>query len=157
MLYSQFSSSECCSSQVRPLLVFVVLNVFYCEDHPFESIPRATLEHSKMQTVDNHIIHTTAPCAALSPIHSLWNVLIPVFVFFFFSIYLPWFLMLIVILIWACIFLPTDLMLNVEWCILRTCSLYSVAKPWLHQFSKGVLFLYEQKYTCTLRIIENML
>lgn len=77
--------------------------------------------------------------------------------FFFFSFYLPWFLMLIVILIWACIFLPTDLMLNVEWCILRTCSLYSVAKPWLHQFSKGVLFFYEQKYTCTLRIIENML
>lgn len=53
-----------------------------------------------MQTVDNHITHTAAPGAALSPIHSLWNVLIPVFVLSP-RLYLPWFRVFTVILIRA--------------------------------------------------------
>lgn len=56
------------SDRLRFLLLF--LNAFSCKDRLFESIPRATLEHSKMQTVDNHITHTAAPSAARSPIHS---------------------------------------------------------------------------------------
>lgn len=106
-----------------------------------------------MQTVDNHITHTAAPGAALSPIHSLWNVLIPVFVLSS-RLYLPWFRVFTVILIrselinhfYFCvrfknrltfflphnsvlIYSPTDLVLSVERCVLCAGSLCSVAEP----------------------------
>lgn len=161
MLRSQFNPFECFASQVWPLEVIVVLNAFYRKDRLFEYIPRATPECSKMRAVDNHITHTTAPCAGLSPIHPLWNVLILLFVLFF-SPYLPWFLVFTVILIGAelicvdqpllflyhfknrltfsrlhnslLIYSPTDLVLSVERCVLCTCSLCSPPKPSrLHQ------------------------
>lgn len=134
----------------------VVFNAFYCKDCLFESIPRASLEHSKLQTVDNHITHTAAPCAALSPIHSLWNVLMLVFVPFFFGLYLPWFPEFTLILIWAelirvdhptfiFVFIVRSgwhslcftsqpsfvyLTLSIQQYILCTCRLCSVAKQW---------------------------
>lgn len=150
MLYSHFNSFQCCASQVWPLEVFVVLTAFSCKDRLFECIPCATLEHNRIQSVDNHITHSAAPCAALSPIHSLWNVLILAFVFFSFlpPLYLTGFLLLTVIFMcWfvlinqfyfyshfrnklsllykrVLIFLPADLESTVEWCTVCTCSLW---------------------------------
>lgn len=34
----------------------------------FESIPCIAAEHYRIQTVDNHITHATAPCAVLYPL-----------------------------------------------------------------------------------------
>ena len=109
------SSFPWCSPRVWLLEVFVVLNAFPCKERLFESIPCAALEHSRMQTVDNHISHPAAPHDVLSPIHSLCNVLMLVFVFFLCSLYLPCFLLLTSILIWA-------VLIGVDQPILFLCS-----------------------------------
>lgn len=93
----------------RHVVVFVVLNAFSCKCRLFESVPCASHEHSRIQTVDNHITHTAAPCTLLSPIHSLWNVLMLVFV----SLSLPSFLFL-----FTCIYLD---FYSLHWFVSELC------------------------------------
>lgn len=151
MLYSLFIWMPHCSGLTA--WGFVVANAFSCKERLFESMPCASLEHSRIQTVvRSHYTRCCTLCCALTYPLTVKCADVGVFFFFFFSSFLPWFSSAYVDFYWSC----ADLCWSTFYfCLLFTYKLTSSSVSsffiiWCHVGCRMAHSLYLQFSVCDL-------